>query len=166
MVLTLCVVGQPVHDGPCRTRCGIERVGILDRQRKIGALVVARRIGRTLLADLAHAVAVDVVFEHIDRRFRAVGAYERVLAAPLVEQSERTGIVFLGISGTEVPVHEGIARTRRLVGPDKRIAHRIVISNPDMPAPNDHIVEFGGNDGVTHDPGIELYDHHLLGTVR
>lgn len=35
-----------------------------------------------------------------------------------------------------------------------------------MPAPDNHIVEFGGNDGVTHDSGVELDDHHLLGAVR
>lgn len=27
-----------------------------------------------------------------------------------------------------------------------------------MPAPDNHIIEFGGNDGVTHDSGVELDD--------
>ena len=35
-----------------------------------------------------------------------------------------------------------------------------------MPAPNDHVVELGGHDGVARNPGVELYDHHLFGAVR
>ena len=119
----------------------LDRPVELRRQTELRQHAVVDAVDLRLAVDL-----VGVILVH-DRKSRRTG--ERIFAPPLVEQPVRIETAALDGQRTQIAVHETPRRPRRIGSRREERRRRIVIDDPQMPAPQDRsrLVD-GRHDGI------------------
>ena len=119
----------------------LDRPVELRRQTELRQHTVVDAVDLRLAVDL-----VGVILVH-DRKSRRTG--ERIFAPPLVEQPVRIETAALDGQRTQIAVHETPRRPRRIGSRREERRRRIVIDDPQMPAPQDRsrLVD-GRHDGI------------------
>ena len=119
------------------------------RQTELRQHTVVDAVDLRLAVDL-----VGIILVH-DRKSRRTG--ERIFAPPLVEQPVRIETAALDGQRTQIAVHETPRRPRRIGSRREERRRRIVIDDPQMPAPQDRA------GGIAHgDDGVALFDRRPI----